>query len=38
MKKFQITVRTARRELVELVEKGLLISEGENKSTRFIYK
>jgi ATP-dependent DNA helicase RecG len=36
-KRFQITERTARRDLVELVEKGLLISEGENKSTRYVY-
>jgi ATP-dependent DNA helicase RecG len=38
MKKFQIADRTARRDLVELVEKGLLISEGENKSARYTYK
>jgi len=38
MKKFQIADRTARRDLVELVEKQLLISEGENKSARYIYK
>ncbi|GHT76964.1 hypothetical protein FACS189463_2980 [Bacteroidia bacterium] len=38
VKKFKITDRTARRDLVELVEKELLISEGENKSVRYIYK
>lgn len=38
MKKFQIADRTARRDLVELVEKELLISEGENKSARYAYK
>lgn len=38
MKKFKIADRTARRDLVELVEKELLISEGENKSARYIYK
>jgi ATP-dependent DNA helicase RecG len=38
VKKFKITDRTARRDLVELVEKKLLILEGENKSARYIYK
>lgn len=37
-KKFNIVDRTARRDLAELVEKELLVLEGENKSARYIYK
>ncbi|MBL1408677.1 DeoR family transcriptional regulator [Sphingobacterium sp. C459-1T] len=29
--------RTARRDLTELVEKGLLYKEGDKKSTRYTY-
>ncbi len=38
LKRYNITDRTARRDLKELAEKGLLIREGENKSSRYIYR
>ena len=38
LKRYNITDRTARRDLTELAEKGLLIREGENKSSRYIYR
>lgn len=37
LKRYNITDRTARRDLIELVEKGLLIREGEKKSSRYVY-
>lgn len=37
LKRYNITDRTARRDLTELVEKGLLIREGEKKSSRYVY-
>ncbi len=36
--KYKISDRTARRDLVELIEMEVLISKGDNKSTRYIYK
>lgn len=38
MKRFDITDRTARRDLIELVEKNILTREGEKKSSRYLYK
>jgi ATP-dependent DNA helicase RecG len=37
MNKFNVAERTARYDLSEMVEKGLLIKEGENKSSKYIY-
>ncbi len=37
LKRYNITDRTARRDLTELVEKGLLIRKGEKKSSRYVY-
>ena len=37
-KKYNIVDRTARRDLLELVEKGLLIREGEKKSSKYNYR
>ncbi|MDR1883974.1 MAG: putative DNA binding domain-containing protein [Prevotella sp.] len=37
MKKFDVAERTARYDLSEMVEKGLLIKEGENKSSKYIF-
>jgi ATP-dependent DNA helicase RecG len=36
--RYKISDRTARRDLVELVDKEMLISKGDNKSTRYIYR
>lgn len=38
MKRYEITDRTARRDLTELVEKGVLSREGEKKASRYTYK
>jgi len=38
MKRFGITDRTARRDLIELVEKNILTREGEKKSSKYLYK
>jgi len=38
MKRYEITDRTARRDLTELVEKGVLNREGEKKASRYTYK
>ena len=37
LKRYDVTDRTARRDLTELTEKGLLIREGENKTSRYRY-
>jgi ATP-dependent DNA helicase RecG len=37
LKRYNVTDRTARRDLIELTEKGLLIREGEKKSSRYVY-
>ncbi len=36
--RFNITDRTARRDLTELVERKILIKVGENKSTKYIFR
>ena len=36
--RYKISDRTARRDLVELIDKEMLISKGDNKSTRYIYR
>jgi ATP-dependent DNA helicase RecG len=36
--KFDITLRTATRDLTDLVDKGLLVKIGELKTTKYIYK
>jgi len=38
MSKFDITVRTALRDITELVEKGLLVKTGDLKTTKYLYK
>lgn len=38
MKRFDITDRTARRDLIELVEKNILTREGEKKSSKYLYR
>lgn len=38
MKRYEITDRTARRDLTELVDKGVLNREGEKKASRYTYK
>jgi len=38
MSKFDITVRTALRDITELVEKGLLVKTGDLKITKYFYK
>lgn len=37
-KKYTINERTARRDLIELVEKGILIRQGDKKSTKYHYR
>lgn len=37
LKKYQVNERTARRDLMALVEKSILIRKGENKSSRYLY-
>ena len=37
VKKYTINERTARRDLIELVEKGILIRQGDKKSTKYKY-
>lgn len=37
-KRYNITDRTARRDLTDLLEKGLLLKKGENKSSRYFYR
>lgn len=37
VKKYTINERTARRDLIELVEKGILIRQGDKKSTKYHY-
>lgn len=36
-RRYNITDRTARRDLIELTEKAILIREGEKKSTKYVY-
>jgi len=36
--KYNITSRTALRDITELVDKGLLIKTGERKKTKYVYK
>jgi ATP-dependent DNA helicase RecG len=38
VKKYTINERTARRDLIELVEKGILIRQGDKKSTKYLYR
>lgn len=38
VKKYTINERTARRDLIELVEKGILIRQGDKKSTKYHYR
>jgi ATP-dependent DNA helicase RecG len=38
IKKYKVVDRTARRDLVELVEKGLLIREGVGKGSKYKYR
>ncbi len=38
MKRYKITDRTARRDITELVEKEILIKEGEKKSSKYLYR
>ena len=38
MKKYDITARTAQRDLNELIEKGILIKTGKNKDAKYLYK
>lgn len=38
VKKYAINERTARRDLIELVEKGILIKQGDKKSTKYHYR
>lgn len=37
LKKYQVNERTARRDLLELVEKNILTRKGEKKSSRYLY-
>ena len=37
VKKFNVNARTARRDLIELVEKEILIKRGDNKSSKYYY-
>ena len=36
--RYNITDRTARRDLIELAEKNILSRQGENKSSRYVYR
>lgn len=38
VKKYTINERTARRDLIELVEKGILIKQGDKKTTKYHYR
>ncbi len=38
VKKYTINERIARRDLIELVEKGILIRQGDKKSTKYHYR
>lgn len=38
VKKYTVNERTARRDLIELVEKGILIKQGDNKATKYNYR
>lgn len=38
MKRYNITDRTTRRDLTELTDKGILIREGEKKTSRYLYQ
>lgn len=38
VKRYTINERTARRDLIELVEKAILIKQGDKKTTKYIYR
>lgn len=38
VKKYTVNERTARRDLIELVEKGILIKQGDKKTTKYHYR
>lgn len=38
MEKFDIGERTARRDIIELVEKDLLMKTGDLKTSKYLYK
>jgi ATP-dependent DNA helicase RecG len=37
VKKYTINERTARRDLMELVEKTILVKQGDKKSSKYLY-
>ena len=38
IKRYDVVGRTARRDLTELVEKGLLYREGERKGSKYLFR